>query len=127
MRKNKIRVLHVAQAAGGVDRYIRMLLKYLDNSPNSLCEAQLVGIPTVASYVGGVPEMLRDGKDGYLYTFNEPLMLAEYISRIFESDNLAESFSESSYNWIRERQGQEFVVNQTIENYRIMIEECRTL
>ena len=30
MRKNKIRTLHVAQAAGGVDRYIRMLLKYLD-------------------------------------------------------------------------------------------------
>ena len=28
MRKNKIRILHVAQAAGGVDRYIRMLLKY---------------------------------------------------------------------------------------------------
>lgn len=30
MRKKKIRMLHVAQAAGGVDRYIRMLLKYLD-------------------------------------------------------------------------------------------------
>ena len=30
MRRNKIRILHVAQAAGGVDRYIRMLLKYLD-------------------------------------------------------------------------------------------------
>lgn len=30
MEKNKIRILHVAQAAGGVDRYIRMLLKYLD-------------------------------------------------------------------------------------------------
>lgn len=26
----KIKILHVAQAAGGVDRYIRMLLKYLD-------------------------------------------------------------------------------------------------
>lgn len=26
----KIRILHVAQAAGGVDSYIRMLLKYLD-------------------------------------------------------------------------------------------------
>lgn len=26
----KIRILHVAQAAGGVDRYIRLLLKYLD-------------------------------------------------------------------------------------------------
>ena len=30
MRNRKIRILHVAQAAGGVDRYIRMLLKYLD-------------------------------------------------------------------------------------------------
>lgn len=30
MKKNKIRILHIAQAAGGVDRYIRMLLKYLD-------------------------------------------------------------------------------------------------
>ena len=32
MRKKKIKILHVAQAAGGVDRYIRMLLKYLDKS-----------------------------------------------------------------------------------------------
>lgn len=32
MRKNKIKILHVAQAAGGVDRYIRMLLKYLDKN-----------------------------------------------------------------------------------------------
>ena len=30
MGEKKIRILHVAQAAGGVDRYIRMLLKYLD-------------------------------------------------------------------------------------------------
>ncbi len=30
MEGKKIRILHVAQAAGGVDRYIRMLLKYLD-------------------------------------------------------------------------------------------------
>ena len=32
MKKKKIKILHVAQAAGGVDRYIRMLLKYLDTS-----------------------------------------------------------------------------------------------
>lgn len=30
MEENKIKVLHIAQSAGGVDRYIRMLLKYLD-------------------------------------------------------------------------------------------------
>lgn len=31
MKREKIRILHVAQAAGGVDCYIRMLLKYLDS------------------------------------------------------------------------------------------------
>lgn len=30
MDSKKIKILHVAQAAGGVDRYLRMLLKYLD-------------------------------------------------------------------------------------------------
>lgn len=30
--KKKIKILHVAQSAGGVDRYLRMLLKYLDKS-----------------------------------------------------------------------------------------------
>ena len=39
MRKDKIKILHVAQAAGGVDRYIRMLLKYLDKGK---CENILV-------------------------------------------------------------------------------------
>lgn len=32
MGKEKIRILHIAQSAGGVDRYIRMLLKYLDKN-----------------------------------------------------------------------------------------------
>lgn len=107
--------------------HVMVLPSSIENSPNSLCEAQLVGIPTVASFVGGVPEMLRDGIDGYLYAFNEPLMLAEYISRIFASDELSESFSKSSYEWIRKRQGQKLVADQTIENYRTIIEECRIL
>ena len=32
----KVRILHVAQAAGGVDRYIRMLLKYLDKKSSRI-------------------------------------------------------------------------------------------
>ena len=104
---------------------VMVLPSAIENSPNSLCEAQLVGIPCVASFVGGVPEMLRDGKDGYLYTFNEPLMLAEYISRIFDSDSLAEQFSMSSYEWIRSRQGENDVVNKTINNYKTIIDDWK--
>ena len=49
-------------------------------------------------------------------------MLAEYIGGIFESDELAEQFSKSEYEWVRERQGQEFVVEKTIENYKYIAE-----
>lgn len=102
---------------------VMVLPSAIENSPNSLCEAQLVGIPCVASFVGGVPEMLRNGKDGLLYTFNEPLMLAECISRIFDSDELADSLSKSSFDWIRSRQGEEMVVEQTIKNYQRIIDD----
>ena len=46
MRKKKIKILHVAQAAGGVDRYIRMLLKYLDREKFEnilVCSKILIG------------------------------------------------------------------------------------
>mgnify|MGYP000211398130 CR=1 FL=1 len=104
---------------------VMVLPSAIENSPNSLCEAQLVGIPCVASYVGGVPEMLDHGKEGFLYTFNEPLMLAEYISQIFESDETAERFSKYAYDKIRVRQGEQFVIDKTIDNYRWIIEDYR--
>ncbi len=48
----------------------------IDNSPNSLCEAQLMGIPVIASNVGGVPQLVEDDKTGMLYPYNEFQTLA---------------------------------------------------
>jgi len=58
----------------------------IENSPNSVGEAQLVGIPCVASYVGGVSDMITHEETGLLYRFEEVEMLAESVCRIF-SDN----------------------------------------
>lgn len=52
-------------------------------------------------------------------------MLAEYISRIFDSDSLAEQFSKSSYEWIRSRQGEDAVVDKTINNYKEIIDDWK--
>lgn len=115
-------VLSAAQIVSELKKaHVMVLPSAIENSPNSLCEAQLVGIPCIASYVGGVPEMINDGDDGFLYTFNEPLMLAEYISRVFDSDEIAEKFSEKEYKKIRERQNQEYVLQVNIDNYKEII------
>lgn len=57
---------------------------YVENSPNSVGEAQLVGIPVVASRVGGTDSMIDHGKTGFLYPVTDPYMAAYYIGRMIE-------------------------------------------
>ncbi|MBD1262679.1 glycosyltransferase family 4 protein [Maribacter polysiphoniae] len=61
----------------------------IENSPNSLGEAQFLGTPCIASYVGGVPDMVEHGETGLLYRFEEVEMLAQSIKRLFTNKNLA--------------------------------------
>jgi len=70
----------------------------IENSPNSLGEAMLLGVPCVASYVGGIPDMLRDKIDGFLYQHNDPYMMASFIKKIFADNELSKKLSESSKN-----------------------------
>lgn len=52
---------------------------YIDNSPNSVCEAQMIGIPVIATNVGGIPSLIEDGKTGFLIPANDPYTLAARI------------------------------------------------
>ncbi len=63
----------------------------IENSPNSVGEAMLLGVPVVSSGVGGVPDMLDDGKEGLLYHAGNVSALAMAVTRIFEDAALARS------------------------------------
>ena len=66
---------------------------FIENSPNSVGEAQLLGIPCIASFVGGVSDMVVDGETGLLYRFEEVEMLAAAVCRIFTDDKFAKRLS----------------------------------
>ena len=68
----------------------------IENSPNSLGEAMLLGVPSVTSDVGGVKNMLEHGKEGYVYPFDEAYMIAYYVSKIFDDDSLATEMSKNA-------------------------------
>ena len=60
----------------------------IENSPNSLCEAQLLGMPYLASYVGGISD-LTYGRERWLYRFEEYEMLAWKVCNIFKVEREA--------------------------------------
>lgn len=57
---------------------------YIDNSPNSVCEALLLDTPVVATNVGGVSSIVTDGVDGLLVPPNDPMVMAKRIKDILD-------------------------------------------
>lgn len=69
----------------------------IENHSTSLCEATYAGVPSVASCVGGLQDIVDHGKGGFLYPFNEPYMMGEYVCRIFEDPALAKTISQNAH------------------------------
>lgn len=65
----------------------------IENSPNSVGEALLVGTPVVSSDVGGVKDFIKHGENGFIYPVDEPYMIPYYIGKLFDDYELAERFS----------------------------------
>ena len=63
----------------------------IENSSNSIGEAQLLRMPYVASFVGGNPEIVGYYPEA-LYRFEEVEMLAERICAIFETEKHFQPF-----------------------------------
>lgn len=78
-----------------LDSHLSICSSAIENSSNSIGEAQLLGVPCIASYVGGTADMIDHGQTGLLYRFEEFEMLAENICRIFFDDKLAKYLSEN--------------------------------
>lgn len=68
---------------------------YIDNSPNSLCEAQYLGVPVIATNVGGISSLVENGKTGLLYPANDPYTLAALISDVIENPDVATKLSQN--------------------------------
>lgn len=68
----------------------------IENHSSTLKEAMTVGVPCIASFVGGVPEYAINEENSLLYRFEDYELLALNIIRLFESKNLCEKLSNRS-------------------------------
>lgn len=90
----------------------------IENSPNSVGEAMILGLPVVASDVGGVSNMMTHKNDGFIYQHNAPYMIAHYVSEIFDNDTLAITFSKNSQKHAKITHNKERNLETTLNVYK---------
>lgn len=78
-----------------------VLCSAIENHSSSLKEAMMVGTPSVASAVGGVPEYVVHGKTAFLYRFEEYDIMSTYIEKLFVDDALAQQMSKNAKESMR--------------------------
>ena len=68
----------------------------LENSPNSLGEAMLLGVPSVAANVGGVRNLMVHETEGLIYGPGDVAALAEGIKKLFAMEEEASALGEAA-------------------------------
>ncbi|WP_203296457.1 glycosyltransferase family 4 protein [Luteirhabdus pelagi] len=86
---------------------IFVLYSYLDCFPLVVLEAMQFGLPVVASPEGGIPDMVTEGKTGYLVPHHAPEKLADSLQTLIENKNLRKKLGEKG----RERFSEKFTMN----------------
>ncbi len=94
-----------------------------EGSPNVLLEAMMTKTPAVACEVGGVPEMVEDGRSALLVPPAAPAALDNAISTLIDNPELAQSIAEAAYADARDRHSPEAYYAKLLEIYRELLGE----
>lgn len=78
------------------DAHVVALTSDHEGFPNALLEAMAVGRPVVATNVGGIPELVRDGVDGFL-TSADPAEIAARLAEVLGDPSLGERMGHSAH------------------------------
>lgn len=99
---------------------IYALISGIDMSPLTLLEAQLMEKPVIATKVGGIPELMCDGKTGYLVEKSNPEDLIEKLVILFSDNKKAKEMGLQGRRFVLENFSWDVIVKrflQTIEEY----------
>nr|GFC01805.1 hypothetical protein [Tanacetum cinerariifolium] len=97
---------------------------YVDNSPNSVCEAQVAGLPVVATDVGGVRSLIEDEATGLLCT-RSPATIARQALRLYQDPALRERLAVQATAVARQRHDPTVIVARTLATYQAVLADFR--
>lgn len=94
---------------------------YIDNSPNSVCEAQMIGCPVIATNVGGVSSLVKDGKTGFLVPANAPFELTYKLKTLANDAAMQKKLSDNEKTAAAKRHDKQTIAKQLIDTYKAIV------
>lgn len=104
-----------------VDSDIYCQVSHIENSPNSLCEAMMIGMPIVASFVGGTDSLLINKRDGILVQDGDPYSYAGAITELLQNFEQAKEYGKMARIKSLERHNCDTIVKSLIETYATVL------
>ncbi len=90
---------------------------HIENSPNSVCEAMLIGTPVIATYAGGTSTIVQNGIEGILVQDGDHYVLAGAIMELIQSPGQMRVYSENARKRALERHNPQTVVSKILDIY----------
>lgn len=106
--------------------YIPFFNVYVNSSlteglPITLLEVMQAKVPIIATKVGGIPNVLRDGDAGLLVFPCKPYSLANAIMRIYHNKDLAEKMIQKAYNRVSAHYSSKIMASKYLNIYKELI------
>lgn len=104
--------------------FIVTLVSFEEATPMAIAEAMATGTPILASNVGGVPYMIKNGKNGLMVDPNDPRDIAEKLLILIEDENLRKRLGENAKKEAERRWRCEIIARKLLDLYLEVLENC---
>ncbi len=106
---------------------VSVLTSVVEGCSNVILESMALCKPVVATAVGGNPELVVEGKTGFLVPPNDPEKLARAIIKILEDPELGEYFGKNGQQRVKEIFSMEKMINDTVLTYRNVLKNKKLI
>jgi glycosyltransferase involved in cell wall biosynthesis len=101
-------------------------VSHIENSPNSLCEAMITGMPIVATFAGGTDSLLCHGKEGVLVQDGDPWSMAGAIVQMAGDFSKAATLARAARTRAMVRHNPESVIRDLLKTYTTALSQYRS-